>query len=113
MHLAVILSTGVITATTGEFDILKVGINTGDAITTDSSDNVGIGSLIPRAKLDVEGSSRFKSYFEDTITATMYCWYFDLDLSLGQSFEVVATENITSINLLNRPDGATAFTLKI
>ena len=107
------VNTGVITATTGDFDILKVGINTGEAITTDSSDNVGIGSTIPRAKLDVEGSSRFTSYFEDTITATIVGGILDLDLSEGQSFEVVADQDITTINILNRPAGATAFTLKI
>ena len=107
------INTGIITATTGEFDILKVGINTGEAITTDSSDNVGIGSLTPRAKLDVEGSSRFKSYFEDTITATITAGILNLDLSEGQSFEVVATEDISQINVLNRPAGATAFTLKM
>ena len=92
---------------------MRVGVNTGEAIYTDANDNVGIGSLVPRAKLDVEGSSRFKSYFEDTITATITAGILDLDLSAGQSFEVTATENITTINLLNRPAGATAFTLKI
>ena len=76
--------------------ISRVGVNTGEAIYTDTSnDNVGIGSLAPRAKLDVEGSSRFKSYFEDTVTATITSGILDLDLSAGQSFEIVVTENIT------------------
>ncbi len=107
------ITVGVLTATTIESDYLRVGVNTGEAIYTDANDNVGIGSLAPRAKLDVEGSSRFKSYFEDTVTATITSGILDLDLSAGQSFEIVATENITSINLVNRPAGATAFTLKI
>ena len=107
------ITVGVLTATNIESEYLRVGVNTGEAIFTDANDNVGIGSLVPRAKLDVEGSSRFKSYFEDTVTATIAAGILDLDLSAGQSFEVVATENITTINLLNRPEGATAFTLKI
>ena len=108
------ITVGILTATTIEADYLKIGVTgTGNAIINDSNDNVGIGSKSPRAKLDVEGSSRFKSYFEDTITATIVAGTLNLDLSKGQSFEVVANQNVTTINLLNRPAGATAFTLKI
>lgn len=107
------ITVGVITATDGEFQTIQVGVQTGEAIFTNTADNVGIGSLVPRAKLDVEGSSRFKSYFEDTVTATITAGILNLDLSAGQSFEAIATEDITSINLVNRPAGATAFTLKI
>ena len=104
---------GIITATGGEFQTIQVGVQTGEAIFTNTSDEVGIGSLSPRAKLDVEGSSRFKSYFEDTIPVTINSGIANIDLSAGQTFDIELTEDITSFNLLNRPDGATAFTLKI
>ena len=108
------ITVGILTATTIETDYLRVGVTTtGGAIFTDANDNVGIGSFIPRAKLDVEGDTRLKTYFEDTIPVTISSGIANIDLSAGQTFDIELTEDITSFNLLNRPDGATAFTLKI
>ena len=49
---------GIITATT-----LNVG--TGGTIITTDSTSVGIGTTVPRAKLDIEGHTRFKTYSEN------------------------------------------------
>jgi hypothetical protein len=97
---------GIITATT-----LSVGTN-GSAITA-SSDLVGIGTVSPRAKLDIEGSVRFKTYFEVVEALTSSSGVVTIDLSKAQTFTFVPTEVVTSFTLLNPPAGSTGFTLKI
>jgi hypothetical protein len=97
---------GIITATT-----LSVG--TGGTTLTTSSDLVGIGTTVPRAKLDIEGSVRFKSYFEAVEAVTSSSGVVTIDLSKAQTFTFTPTEAVTSFTLLNSPAGSTAFTLKI
>jgi hypothetical protein len=97
---------GIITATT-----LSVGTN-GSAITA-SSDLVGIGTVSPRAKLDIEGSVRFKTYFEVVEALTSSSGVVTIDLSKAQTFTFTPTEAVTSFTLLNPPAGSTGFTLKI
>ena len=97
---------GVITATT-----LSVGTS-GTTLTTSSS-LVGIGTTVPRAKLDIEGSTRFKTYSEAVQAVTSSSGVVTIDLSKAQTFTFVPTEAVTSFTLLNPPTDSTAFTLKI
>jgi hypothetical protein len=98
---------GIITATT-----LSVGTG-GTAITVSTGSSVGIGTTVPRAKLDIEGSVRFTSYFEAVEAVTSSSGVVTIDLSKAQTFTFTPTEAVTSFTLLNSPAGSTAFTLKI
>jgi hypothetical protein len=97
---------GVITATT-----LSVG--TGGTTLTTSSDLVGIGTTVPRAKLDIEGSVRFKTYSENVKYLSVVANQVTIDLSNAQSFICTATSNIDQFNLINPPSASTEFTIKI
>ena len=100
------IRTGIITTTT-----LKVG--TSDLIA--GSSGVGIGTdTVRSAKLDIEGSARFKTYYEIPRTVSSESGVVVIDLSLAQTFLVTTTENISQFRLINvPPDSSTAFTIKI
>ena len=98
---------GIITATT-----LSIGTG-GTAITTSTGSLVGIGTTVPRAKLDIEGSVRFKSYFEAVEAVTSSSGVVTIDLSKAQTFTFTPTEAVISFTLLNPPTESTSFTLKI
>ena len=97
---------GIITATT-----LNVG--TGGTIITSDSTSVGIGTTVPRAKLDIEGHTRFKTYSENVEYLSIVANQVTIDLSKAQSFICTATSNINQFNLLNPPSASTEFTIKI
>jgi hypothetical protein len=100
------IRTGIITTTT-----LNVGTG-GTVITTDST-SVGIGTTSPRAKLDIEGHTRFKTYSENVEYLSVVANQVTIDLSKAQSFICTATSNINQFNLLNPPSASTEFTIKI
>ena len=100
------ITAGIVTATT-----LSVGSG-GTTITT-SGPSVGIGTTVPRAKLDIEGSVRFKTYSESVEAVTSSSGVVTIDLSKAQTFTLTPTEAVTSFTLLNSPEGSTAFTLKV
>ena len=100
------IRTGIITATT-----LNVG--TGGTIITTVSTSVGIGTTVPRAKLDIEGHTRFKTYSENIEYLLVVANQVTIDLSKAQSFICTATSNINQFNLLNPPSASTEFTIKI
>jgi hypothetical protein len=97
---------GIITATT-----LNVG--TGGTIITTDSTSVGIGTAVPRAKLDIEGHTRFKTYSENVEYLSIVANVVTIDLSKAQSFICTATSNINQFTLTNIPSGSTQFTIKI
>ena len=100
------IRTGIITTTT-----LKVGTSSLIA----GSSGVGIGTdTVRSAKLDIEGSARFKTYYEIPRTVSSESGVVVIDLSLAQTFLVTTTENITRFRLINvPPSSSTAFTIKI
>ena len=103
------ISAGIITSST-----LRIGTG-GTVISALSSGTggVGIGTTIPRALLDIEGDARFKTYHEMPVTATVSSNNVNIDLSLGQSFEVEVTEKIDEFTILNPvANSAQAFTIK-
>ena len=75
--------------------------------------SVGIGTTVPRAHLDIEGHTRFKTYSENIEYLLVVSNQVTIDLSKAQSFICTATSDITQFNLLNPPSASTEFTIKI
>jgi hypothetical protein len=100
------ITAGIITTTT-----LVVGSG-GTTITT-SGPSVGIGTTVPRAKLDVEGLTRLKTYTEVVQTVSSSSNVVTLDLSQAQTFDLTLTENINQFTVTNPPSGSSSFTIKI
>ena len=94
---------GIITATT---------LVVGTAVSTSGS-QVGFGTASPRAKVDIEGSAKFKTYSENVQSLTISGGNVDIDLSIAQSFTLTVTAAVTQFTVLNPPSGATAFTIKV
>jgi len=113
---------GAITATSYRFDSsssnIRAGIITattlvvGTAVST-SGTQVGFGTATPRAKVDIEGSAKFKTYSENVQALSISAGNVDVDLSIAQSFTLTVTSAVTQFTLLNPPSGSTAFTIKV
>ena len=113
---------GAITATTYRLDStssnIRAGVVTattlvvGTAVSTFGT-QVGFGTASPRAKVDIEGSAKFKTYSENVHALTVSGANVDVDLSIAQSFTLTVTSAVNQFTLLNPPSGATAFTIKI
>ena len=84
----------------------------GTAVSTSGS-NVGFGTATPRAKVDIEGSLRLKSYSEAVQAVTSSSGNVTLDLSIAQNFTLTTSENVTQFTITNTPSDATTFTIKI
>ena len=97
------IRTGIITAT---------NIVVGTALST-SSNQTGFGTATPRAKVDIEGSAKFKTYSEYVEVLDISGGNVNVDLSVAQSFTLTVDEAVTQFTLLNPPSGATAFSILI
>jgi hypothetical protein len=117
--------TGIITASsynfTGGTGTINAGIVTtgtlvvgsgGTAITT-IGPNVGIGTTVPRTKLDVEGTLRIKTSREAVETLSIASNVVTVDLSRAQNFLLSATDNVNSFTITNLPSEASSFTIRI
>ena len=104
-------STGKITSGIVTTSTLVVGTS-GTTITTNGA-LVGIGTTIPRAKLDIEGHTRLKTYSENVEYLTISSNIVTVDLSKAQTFICTATSNINQFTLTNAPSGSTQFTIRI
>jgi hypothetical protein len=117
--------TGIITASsynfTGGVGTINAGIVTtatlvvgtsGTTITTVGS-NVGIGTLVPRAKLDVEGTLRTKVVREAVDTLSIVSNVVTVDLSRAQNFLLSATANVDQFTIINPPSEVSSFTIRI
>ncbi len=85
----------------------------GHIFVVNSIGSVGIGTTIPRAHLDVEGHTKFKTYSENVEYLSVVANVVTIDLSKAQSFICTATSNIDQFTLTNIPSGSTQFTIKI
>jgi hypothetical protein len=101
------VNAGVITATT----TLRAGV--GGTVFHASGSSVGIGTIIPRATLDVDGSARFRTYSEAVATVSPVGNVVTIDLSRAQSFNVNITSIVNNFTIINPPNDASSFTLKI
>ena len=95
--------------------ITSSNIHVGTALTTlmTSGVRVGIGTSSPRAKFDVEGHTRLKTYSESVEIASLVGNNVTVDLSKAQTFICTATANINQFTLTNIPSGSTEFTIRI
>jgi hypothetical protein len=113
---------GILTATSHKLDsssgeiltgiITATNINVGSAFTT-FNDTTGFGTATPRAKVDIEGSAKFKTYSEYVEELDISGGNVNVDLSIAQSFTLTVDEEVTQFTLLNSPSGATAFSILI
>jgi hypothetical protein len=116
---------GIITATSFDLDSSSGRINSGIVTTTNivvgtsgttlisSGVNLGVGTAAPRAKFDVEGLSRFKTYAENTSTVSSSANIVTLNLSEAQNFNLTLTENVNQFTIQNIPSDASTITIKI
>jgi len=78
-----------------------------------ASGSVGIGTSVPREKLDIDGAVRFKTYYEVVEPVTINSNVVTLDLSRALTFTLTVNDRIDQFTLVNAPPGSTAFTLKL
>ena len=101
------ISAGIVTASR-----LIVGTS-GTVITTTVSQLIGVGTASPRAKLDIEGSVKFKTYSENVENVSPSGGNVNIDLQKGQTFNLTVNSTVSQFTLLNAPTGATSFILKV
>jgi hypothetical protein len=101
-----LINSGIVTTNT-----LIVGSG-GTAITT-IGPNVGIGTTVPRAKLDVEGILRIKTSREAVETLSIAANVVTVDLSRAQNFLLTTTLKVNEFTIVNSPTEASSFTIKI
>jgi len=102
------ITSGIVTTTT-----LNVGTSGTTLYANSGIGSIGIGTTSPRAKLDIEGHTRLKTYSENVDYPSVVGNIVIIDLSKAQSFICTATSNITQFTLTNSPSGSTEFTIKI
>jgi hypothetical protein len=102
------ITAGIITSST-----LHVGTSGTTLFVNSGIGSVGIGTTIPRAKLDIEGHTRFKTYSENVEFLSIVDNNVTVDLSKAQTFICTATSNINQFLIRNAPSGSTQFTLRI
>ncbi len=101
-------TSGQINAGVGTFTKIVVGT----AISTFGSD-VGMGTVTPRAKLDVEGSARFRSYSEGVEILDIDSGVVTVDLSKANNFTLEVDAVVEKFEILNCPSDATSWMIKI
>jgi len=88
-------------------------VGTSGTVITTSSANIGVGTATARAKLDVEGLSRFKTTSANQIDTTSSSGVVTLDLASSQVFNLTTSEDVTQFTVQNIPSDCSSFTLKI
>ena len=101
------INAGIITAT----NTLRAGV--GGTVFHASGSNVGVGTVTPRATLDIDGSTRLKTYFEPVPTVAPVANVVSIDLSQAQTFNVNVTSAVNSLTILNPSSESSSFTLKV
>ena len=100
------INAGIITATS----TLRAGV--GGTVFHASGSAVGMGTVTPRATLDVDGSTRLKTYFE-AVKSVSSSNVVTIDLSEAQTFDVNVTSTVNQFTITNIPSESSSFTLKV
>jgi hypothetical protein len=101
------INAGIITATS----TLHAGV--GGTVFQASSSSVGIGTSTHRADLDVDGSTRLKTYFEAVKSVSPSSNVVTINLSEAQTFDVSIDAEVTQFTITNIPSESSSFTLKV
>ena len=100
--------------TNNPLQTVQIGLgNTTDLMVVTGIGSVGIGTTIPKARLDVQGHTKLKTYSESVGVGTVYANEIRIDLSTAQTFECTVDDNVTGFRLYNIPTDVTSFTLKV
>ena len=99
--------------TAGIVTAITLSVGSGGTTITTSGPSVGIGTLSPRAKLDIEGHTRFKTYSENVEALSIVSNVVTIDLSKAQTFTLTVSSQINQFTLINSPTASTSFTIKI
>jgi hypothetical protein len=102
-----LINAGIVTTST-----LVVGSN-GATLITNTSNNIGVGTLSPRAKLDVEGLTRFKTVNYEVQDLTISSNSVSIDLSQAQNFRLNLSSNVVFFIIRNVPSNVSSFTMQI
>ena len=100
------INAGIITST-------NIEVGSGSTTLMTLGVNVGIGSTIPSAKLDVNGLTRLKTYSEAVGVLTVTSNVVTVNLDEAQTFELTLYEDVDYFILQNPPVDASSFTIKI
>ena len=84
----------------------------GTALST-SGANTGFGTGSPRAKVDIEGSARFKTYSESVENLDISTDHVIVDLSKAQTFTLDVDANVDYFEIINCPSDSSSWTIKI
>jgi len=101
------INAGIITAST-----IVIGSGGTSLITTTTS-QIGIGTASPRAKVDIEGSIRFKAYYEAVERPSIVSTVVTIDLSKAQTFDLTVDSIVNNFIIINCPPDSSSFTIKI
>ena len=101
------INAGIITATS----TLRAGV--GGTVFHASGSRVGMGTVTPRATLDVDGNVRLKTYFEAVKSVSPAANVVTIDLSEAQTFDVNVTSTVNQFTITNIPSESSSFTLKV
>ena len=96
----------------GTASTLGVPIN-GHIFAVTGIGSVGIGTTIPRAHLDIEGTLRTKVVREAIETLSIASNVVTIDLSKSQNFLLSATADVNSFTITNTPSEVSSFTIRI
>ena len=95
------INAGIVTTST-----LVVG-TAGTTITTTADDRIGIGTVDPRTKLDVEGRLRTKSHSENIEVVSVSAGNVNIDLNKASIFDLdlsTSSVDVTQFTLFGTPD---------
>jgi hypothetical protein len=88
-------------------------LTVGNNVIRTTATSIGVGTATPRANLDIEGSVRFKSYFETVVPLTISSGNVNVDLSQGQTFTLTVNAPINTFTVLNPPPAGSSTTFTI